>query len=99
MQTNQRSTTSPDDPQLTLLWTPEQIADTFEAWHEAGVDGFNIVYAVTPGTFADFIDGVVPVLRRRGLVQSEYTPGTLREKIFGRKLLPEIHAAAAYRRG
>ena len=82
-----------------LTGTPEQIADTFEAWHEAGVDGFNIVYAVTPGTFADFIDGVVPVLRRRGLVQSEYTPGTLREKIFGRKLLPESHAAAAYRRG
>ncbi len=82
-----------------LTGTPEQIADTFEAWHEAGVDGCNIVYAVTPGTFADFIDGVVPVLRRRGLVQSEYTPGTLREKIFGRKLLPESHAAAAYRRG
>ena len=81
-----------------LTGTPEQIADTFEAWHEAGVDGFNIVYAVTPGTFADFIDGVVPVLRRRGLVQSEYAPGTLREKIFGRKLLPESHAAAAYRR-
>ena len=67
-----------------LVGTPEQIADRFQAWHEAGVDGFNIVYAVTPGTFADFIEGVVPELRRRGLVQSDYAPGTLREKLFGR---------------
>lgn len=82
-----------------LTGTPEQIADKFEAWHAAGVDGFNIVYAVTPGTFADFIDGVVPELRRRGLVQSEYAPGTLREKLFGQPRLPHRHPAAAYRRG
>ena len=81
-----------------LTGTPEQIADTFQTWHEAGVDGFNIVYAVTPGTFADFIDGVVPELRRRGLVQSDYAPGTLREKLFGRARLPARHPAAAYRR-
>ena len=80
-----------------LTGTPEQIADRLEAWHKAGVDGFNIVYAVTPGTFADFIDGVVPVLRRRGLVQSAYTPGTLREKLFGQAQLPDCHPAAAYR--
>ncbi len=81
-----------------LTGTPEQIADTFQTWHEAGVDGFNIVYAVTPGTFADFVEGVVPELRRRGLVQSEYAPGTLREKLFGRARLPARHPAAAYRR-
>ena len=81
-----------------LTGTPEQIADTFQAWHEAGVDGFNIVYAVTPGTFADFIEGVVPELRRRGLVQADYAPGTLREKLFGRARLPARHPAAAYRR-
>lgn len=81
-----------------LTGTPEQIANKFEAWHDAGVDGFNIVYAVTPGTFADFIDGVVPELRRRGLVQADFTPGTLREKLFDRTLLPANHPAAAYRR-
>ena len=81
-----------------LTGTPEQIADTFQTWHEAGVDGFNIVYAVTPGTFADFVEGVVPELRRRGLVQSGYAPGTLREKLFGRARLPARHPAAAYRR-
>ena len=81
-----------------LVGTPEQIADKFQAWHEAGVDGFNIVYAVTPGTFADFIEGVVPELRRRGLVQSDYAPGTLREKLFGNARLSARHPAAQYRR-
>jgi hypothetical protein len=33
--------------------TPEQIADTLQEWFEAGVDGFNLVYSVTPGTFVD----------------------------------------------
>ena len=80
-----------------LTGTPEQIADKLESWHEAGVDGFNVVYAVTPGTFADFIEGVVPVLRRRGLVQSAYAPGTLREKLFGQAKLPDCHPAAAHR--
>lgn len=81
-----------------LTGAPEQIADKLQVWHEAGVDGFNLVYAVTPGTFADFIDEVVPVLRRRGLVQSEYAPGTLREKLFGQARLPDRHPAAGYRR-
>ena len=81
-----------------LTGTPEQIADTFQTWHEAGVDGFNIVYAVTPGTFADFIEGVVPELCRRGLVQADYAPGSLREKLFGRARLPAQHPAAQYRR-
>ena len=81
-----------------LTGTPEQIADTLQAWHEAGVDGFNIVYAVTPGTFADFIEGVVPELLRRGLVQADYAPGTLRHKLFGRARLPARHPAARHRR-
>jgi len=31
-----------------------------------------LAYAVTPGTFADFVEHVVPELRRRGRAQSEY---------------------------
>ncbi len=68
-----------------MTGTPEQLADRFVRLGEAGADGFNLVYSTTPGTFADFIDGVVPVLQERGLMQSEYAPGTLREKVFGRK--------------
>ena len=62
------------------------------------MDGFNLTYSVTPGTFVDFIDGVVPVLQARDFMQKEYSPGSLRQKIFGLPRLPERHPAAAYRR-
>ena len=81
-----------------LTGTPEQIADALQEWQEAGVDGFNLTYSVTPGTFVDFIDGVVPVLQARDLMQKEYSPESLRQKIFGFPRLPERHPAAAYRR-
>ena len=77
---------------------PEQLARSLEDWPSAGVDVFNLIYSVTPGTFVDFIDGVVPVLQARGLMQREYTPGPLRQKIFGDPRLPDSHPAAAYRR-
>ncbi len=82
-----------------LTGTPEQVADALQKWYEAGVDGFNIVYTVTPGTFVDFIDAVVPILQDRGLMQREYAPGPLRQKVFGNPKLPARHPAAAYRRG
>jgi alkanesulfonate monooxygenase SsuD/methylene tetrahydromethanopterin reductase-like flavin-dependent oxidoreductase (luciferase family) len=81
-----------------LTGTPEQIADELQTWFEAGVDGFNFVYSVTPGTFVDFIEAVVPILQARGLVQRAYAPGPLRQKIFGHAKLPKRHPAAAYRR-
>lgn len=63
--------------------SPEQVADELERWvSEAGVDGFNIAYAVTPGTFRDFIELVVPILQERGLVQAEYKGATLRDNLF-----------------
>ncbi|HTT76389.1 MAG TPA: LLM class flavin-dependent oxidoreductase [Candidatus Binataceae bacterium] len=83
-----------------IAGTPEQVADVFEEWIAAGVDGFNLGYVTTPGTFADFVDGVVPVLQQRGLMQIEYEEGTLREKLFGqgRARLPASHPDAQYRR-
>lgn len=77
--------------------TPEQIADRLASWAEAGADGFNLIYSVTPGSFGDFIDGVVPVLRARGLVRTDYEPGALRQKLTGSPRLPDRHPAAAYR--
>ena len=81
-----------------LTGAPEQIADSLQEWQEAGLDGFNLVYSVTPGTFVDFIDAVVPILQARGLMQREYAPGPLRQKIFGDPKLPDRHPAAIYRR-
>ena len=52
---------------------------------------------MTPGTFVDFIDAVVPILQRRGLMQTEYALGPLREKVFGDARLPGRHPAAGWR--
>ena len=83
-----------------LVGPPEQIADALQEWIAAGVDGFNLAYAITPGTFVDFVDGVVPVLQRRGLMQKDYQEGTFREKLFGKghARLRDPHPAAQYRR-
>jgi alkanesulfonate monooxygenase SsuD/methylene tetrahydromethanopterin reductase-like flavin-dependent oxidoreductase (luciferase family) len=84
---------------LRAVGTPEQIADHIEAWQDAGVDGLNVQYVVSPGTFEDFVDHVAPELRRRGLMQAGYAPGTLREKLFaGGPYLPDEHPARAIRR-
>ncbi|HAY42215.1 MAG TPA: hypothetical protein DCY59_01045, partial [Micrococcaceae bacterium] len=63
-----------------------------------GVDGINVINWVIPGSFQEFADKVLPVLRARGLAQSEYSEGTLRQKLFGDgDLLNERHPAARYR--
>jgi len=83
-----------------LVGAPEQLVDMLLEWIEVGVDGFNLAYAITPDTFVDFIDGVVPVLQQRGLMQRDYENGTFREKLFGsgRARLQAPHPAARYRR-
>ena len=83
---------------MQIAGTPEQIVDQLEIWQDAGTDGINIINQVIPGSYTDFIEGVIPELRARGLAQSEYAPGTLREKVFGRRATLETsHPAAAFR--
>ena len=85
-----------------VVGTPEQVADELAVYADAGVDGINLMYYTTPGSFEDFIDGVTPVLQERGLAQREYTPGTLREKLSDGAAGPRIgerHPAAGFRRG
>jgi len=77
--------------------TPEQIADTLAAWQAIGIHGINLVNATIPGSYTEFIEHVMPVLRARGIARSEYAPGTLRHKVFGRDKLPRTHPAAAWR--
>jgi hypothetical protein len=75
------------------------VADELQQWVEdTDVDGFNLAYAVTHETFADIVEHLVPELQRRGAYRTEYTPGTLREKLFGGgPRLPETHPGAGYR--
>ena len=82
--------------------SPEQIADELQGWVAAtGVDGFNLAYAVTPESFVDFVDLIVPELQRRGVFKREYRDGTLREKLqgAGRSRLSADHPGAGYRHG
>ncbi|MGX6447903.1 NtaA/DmoA family FMN-dependent monooxygenase [Patulibacter sp. S7RM1-6] len=84
-----------------LVGTPEQLADRLAAWRDAGVDGVNVINHTIPGTYAEFIDHVLPVLRDRGLAAPAPEPGaparTLRARLFGHDRLSDRHPAARYR--
>lgn len=88
-----------DDGPL-AVGTGSEVADRIEEWIAVtGADGLNLWHAITPGSYADFAQHVVPELQRRGRYQTEYRPGTLREKLFGRgPRLPATHPAARHRR-
>lgn len=81
-----------------IAGTPEQIADEIERWADVGVGGINVAPVVLDRSLREFVDLVVPVLQRRGLMQTSYAPGTLREKLFRRgPQVPANHPAAAFR--
>ncbi|MFC7396838.1 LLM class flavin-dependent oxidoreductase [Chelatococcus sp. GCM10030263] len=65
-----------------LIGSPTHIADQLEErFVDYAADGFNIMPFTQPGGLNDFVDLVVPELRKRGLVNAGYAPGTLREKL------------------
>jgi FMN-dependent oxidoreductase (nitrilotriacetate monooxygenase family) len=84
-----------------IVGSGEEIADQLQEWvEETDVDGFNLAYAITPGTFEDVVKHVVPVLQERGVYPTEYVEGTLRNKLHGRgDRLPDEHKGAGYRFG
>jgi hypothetical protein len=65
------------------------------------VDEFNLAYAVTPGTFVDFVAHVLPEPRALGRVQSSYAAPTLRQNLGTAPgpLLAADHPGARHRRG
>jgi alkanesulfonate monooxygenase len=82
-----------------IVGSPATVADQLEAWiDETDLDGFNLAFAVRPETFSDIADLLVPELQRRGRYKTEYAPGTLREKLFGRSArLAAPHPAVDHR--
>lgn len=65
-----------------LVGTPQDIADFIETWlDEDAADGFNIMPPTLPGGLTDFIELVLPELRRRGRFRTEYEGRTLRENL------------------
>jgi hypothetical protein len=54
---------------------------------------------VTPESFEDAVDLLVPELQRRGVYKTDYRKGTLREKLGGQgPTLVAPHPGATYRR-
>ncbi|WP_413712259.1 LLM class flavin-dependent oxidoreductase [Rhizobium sp. Rhizsp82] len=65
-----------------IVGTPAQIADEMQHWFTGGAaDGFNIMPPHLPVGLRDFVDLVLPELRRRGLFRNEYEGTTLRQNL------------------
>jgi len=87
--------------ELILVGTPAEVAEqTAAIVDETGLDGFNFTPFVTPGSYRDLVDQVVPELQRIGVMRTDRVPSTFRERIFGagNARLPANHPAARYRR-
>ncbi|UFS60657.1 LLM class flavin-dependent oxidoreductase [Subtercola endophyticus] len=83
-----------------MVGTPVEIADQIEALvEETGIDGFNYTPFVSPGSYRDLVELVVPELQRRGLMRTSYPAGTFRERLFGEGAarLPATHPGASHR--
>ena len=83
-----------------IVGSHTEVADALQDWvANTDLDGFNLAYAVTPETFADIADHVVPLLQERGAYKRDYTPGTFREKLYGpgRARLGTDHPASRHR--
>ncbi len=67
---------------LGVVGTPAEVADTMEEWFTtAAADGFIVQPPLLPAGAEDFVDLVIPELRRRGLFRTEYEGLTLRENL------------------
>ncbi|MDQ0475302.1 LLM class flavin-dependent oxidoreductase [Labrys wisconsinensis] len=65
-----------------VVGTAQDIADQIEErFTKGGADGFNIMPPTLPAGLTDFIDLVLPELRRRGLFRIDYEGATLRENL------------------
>jgi FMN-dependent oxidoreductase (nitrilotriacetate monooxygenase family) len=83
-----------------FVGSPSEVADEMQAWVDgADVDGFNLAYAITPGTFEDVVEHLVPELQRRGVHRTEYADTSLRDRLFAAgDRLPDRHPGAVFRR-
>lgn len=65
-----------------IVGTAKSVADQMaDFMAEAGGDGFMLTPIYSPGAIEEFVDEVVPILRQRGLVRTEYTGTTLRDHL------------------
>ena len=89
-----------------------RVADELERWvREADLDGFNLGYVTTPGTFEEVVELLIPELRRRGVYGGPLPMATgvegggggegltAREKIYGvgQRQLRADHPGSRYK--
>ncbi|KAI1376156.1 nitrilotriacetate monooxygenase component A [Hypoxylon crocopeplum] len=83
--------------------SPQTVADDMERWvREGDLDGFNIGYVTTPGTFEEVVELLIPELRRRGIYPDppqEDERLTARERIYGKgqRGLRDDHVGSTYK--
>ncbi|AZO01308.1 LLM class flavin-dependent oxidoreductase [Mesorhizobium sp. M9A.F.Ca.ET.002.03.1.2] len=69
-------------PDAEMAARPDVIADRLEeSFRSKSCDGFNILMPPLESVLDDFVDLVLPELRRRGLVRSDYRNATLRSHL------------------
>ncbi|HEV7849640.1 MAG TPA: LLM class flavin-dependent oxidoreductase [Mycetocola sp.] len=81
-----------------IVGSGSEVADQLQSWvDETDVDGFNLAYAITPGSFEDIVEFVIPELQARDAYPTDYAPGSFRNKLHGRgDRLPEEHRGASF---
>jgi FMN-dependent oxidoreductase (nitrilotriacetate monooxygenase family) len=87
--------------EMIVVGTPDEAAERMaELVEETDLDGFLYTPFVTPGSYQEFADDVVPALRRVGLLEPPPEPTTFRRRLFsgGTDRLPAEHPAAQHRR-
>jgi len=81
-----------------IVGGPQAVADQLQDWvASTGIDGFNLAYAIAPGSWADVVEHVVPELQRRGAYATNYGAGPLRERLFGHAALAADHSGGRLR--
>lgn len=67
---------------LMVVGTPDEIVNVMiDTFDQRAADGFNVCPAILPGGLTDFVELVIPELRRRGKFRSTYSGQTLRENL------------------
>src|SRR5690625_4678683 len=86
-----------------IIGSGKTVVDELQRWvNEAGVDGFNVDYALRGPDMEAFAQFVTPELRDRGLLEpapiSDVAESTLRGRVFGSDWLPRNSTGGSFRR-
>ncbi|MGY8678607.1 LLM class flavin-dependent oxidoreductase [Bradyrhizobium sp. UFLA05-153] len=67
---------------LMVVGTPDEVANAMvDTFDQRAADGFNVMPSTFPSELKDFVECVIPELRRRGKFRSGYSGQTLRENL------------------